>query len=101
MADFDLDRFLAEDHGGPVVMLNLLRFARDGGRERYDEYRRALLAHGRGADAELLYFGAGRRARRRRARTGTPSRSCRYPSRQAFADMVRSPEYRAIEHLRA
>ena len=31
----DLKRYLAEDPGGPVVMLNLLRFAPDGGRERY------------------------------------------------------------------
>ena len=39
--DFDdaaLERFLAEDAGGPVVMLNLLRFRPDGGRERYQEY---------------------------------------------------------------
>ncbi len=37
----DLKRFLAEDPGGPVVMLNLLRFA-DGGRARYAEYARAI-----------------------------------------------------------
>jgi hypothetical protein len=28
-----LDALLAEDPGGPVVMLNLLRFRPDGGRE--------------------------------------------------------------------
>ena len=53
----DLKRYLAEDPGGPVVMLNLLRFAPDGGRERY-------------------------------------------PSRQAFSDMVRDPEYGTGTHLR-
>ncbi len=26
----DLTRFLSEDHGGPVVMLNLLRLTADG-----------------------------------------------------------------------
>jgi hypothetical protein len=26
----DLDRFLAEDDGKPIVMLNLLRFRKDG-----------------------------------------------------------------------
>ena len=37
----DLKQFLAEDPGGPVVMLNLLRFA-DGGRESYATYSRAV-----------------------------------------------------------
>lgn len=32
-AGHDLKTFLAEDPGGPVVMLNLLRFKADGGRE--------------------------------------------------------------------
>jgi uncharacterized protein (DUF1330 family) len=97
LTDADLDRYLAQDPGGPVVMLNLLRF-RPGGRERYDDYRRALAASGVGADAELLFFGA-----------GSPSLEgedwdavalVRYPSRAVFVSMVRSPEYRAIEHLR-
>jgi hypothetical protein len=34
----DVDRFLAEGNGAPVVLLNLLRFRPDGGRERYFEY---------------------------------------------------------------
>ena len=98
MADFDLDRFLAEDRGGPVVMLNLLRF-RPGGAERYDEYRCALLASGVAADAEPLFFAAGGGA----ALEGDDWDAVvlvRYPSREVFAGMVRSPEYRAIEHLR-
>jgi hypothetical protein len=37
----DLKRYLQEDPGGPVVMLNLLRFA-EGGRESYDQYAKAL-----------------------------------------------------------
>ncbi|WP_326603325.1 hypothetical protein [Rhodococcus sp. PD04] len=37
----ELKRFLAEAPGGPVVMLNLLRFA-DGGQELYDRYAAAL-----------------------------------------------------------
>lgn len=99
MADFDLDRFMAEDPGGPVVMLNLLRFRPDGGQQRYDEYRRALLASGVGADAEPLFFGAGGGA----ALEGEDWDAVvlvRYPCREAFANMIRSPEYRSIEHLR-
>jgi hypothetical protein len=34
-APADLERFLAEDDGKPVTMLNLLRFKPDGGRDRY------------------------------------------------------------------
>ena len=37
----DLKRMLAEDPGGPVVMLNLLRF-RPGGRASYEEYARGI-----------------------------------------------------------
>ena len=33
----DIKRYLQEDPGGPVVMLNLLRFA-EGGRELYAQY---------------------------------------------------------------
>jgi hypothetical protein len=36
--DEDLNRFLTEDDSAPIVMLNLLRFRPDGGRERYFEY---------------------------------------------------------------
>jgi hypothetical protein len=38
----DLKRFLEEDRGGPVVMLNLLRFAPEG-RASYGEYSRRIL----------------------------------------------------------
>src|SRR5688572_21634141 len=94
---FDLDRFLAEDPGGPVVMLNLLRF-RPGGAERYDDYRRALLASGVAADAEPLFAGVGYPPLE--GETWDAVVLVRYPSRSVFAGMVRSPEYRAIEHLR-
>lgn len=39
--DAAVRRFFDEDPGGPVVMLNLLRFA-EGGRETYEEYGRRL-----------------------------------------------------------
>ncbi|WP_233225995.1 hypothetical protein [Amycolatopsis sp. CA-126428] len=37
-----LNALLSEDPGGPVVMLNLLRFRPDGGRESYQRYAEAL-----------------------------------------------------------
>lgn len=70
--DRELDVLLAQDPGGSVVMLNLLRFRPDGGR--------ALVAE-TGQDWDMVVL-------------------VRYPSRTAFADMVRSSEYAALAHLR-
>jgi uncharacterized protein (DUF1330 family) len=96
----DLKRYLAEDPGGPVVMLNLLRFV-DGGRGRYGEY----LAHfGRTAapfGAEVLYVGEGSTALvAEDGQAWDAVLLVRYPSRQAFSDMVRDPAYGEGTHLR-
>ncbi|MDP9430747.1 MAG: DUF1330 domain-containing protein [Actinomycetota bacterium] len=97
----DLKRYLQEDPGGPVVMLNLLRFA-DGGRKSYAQYARALsetfLPRYGGA---VIYAGDG----------GTPLVAeqgqdwdavllVRYPSREAFSRMVADPEYQEVTRLR-
>jgi uncharacterized protein (DUF1330 family) len=97
----DLKRYLAEDPGGPVVMLNLLRFKPDGGRERYLEYvehfRQTAAPHG----AEVVFVGDGSTAL-----VADPGQNwdavllVRYPSRSAFSDMVRDPAYSAGTHLR-
>jgi uncharacterized protein (DUF1330 family) len=97
----DLDRFLAGDDGQPVVMLNLLRFA-PGGQARYAEYARQTGAHLAAVGGEVIYAGSG----------GTPLVAedgqawdavllVRYPSRAAFLEMVASPDYQAITHLRS
>ena len=97
----DLKRYLAEDPGGPVVMLNLLRFRPDGGRERYLEYvehfRRTAAPFG----AEVLYVGDGSTAL-----VAEPGQDwdavllVRYPSRSAFSQMVADPEYQEVTALR-
>jgi uncharacterized protein (DUF1330 family) len=97
----DLKRFLAEDPGGPVVMLNLLRFRPDGGRELYDSY----LAHFRAAShphgAEVLHWGDGSTALvAEDGQAWDAVLLVRYPSRQAFSDMVRDPGYQAGSTLR-
>jgi uncharacterized protein (DUF1330 family) len=97
----DLKRYLREDPGGPVVMLNLLRYA-EGGRELYARYARALSdtflpRYG----GEVLYAGDG----------STPLVAgsgqewdavllVRYPSRAAFSRMVADPEYQEVTGLR-
>ncbi len=97
----DLQRFLAEDAGGPVVMLNLLRFKPGGGRERYAEYGAAAQAFLDGVGAEVLY--AGECSTAVVAADGEAWDALllvRYPSRQAFLDMISTPEYLAITQLR-
>jgi uncharacterized protein (DUF1330 family) len=85
---------------GPVYMLNLLEFLPEGGAERYAEYGAAV--------APLLERVGGRPVF-----AGQPAESLigegswdlmvlvEYPTRQAFLDMVSSPEYQEIAHLRS
>ena len=67
--DRALDTLLAEDPGGPVVMLNLLRFRPDGGRESYRALRRGARpgdqrsVRGAGGVPGRRRAGAGRRGR--------------------------------------
>jgi uncharacterized protein (DUF1330 family) len=97
----DLKRFLQEDPGGPVVMLNLLRYAEDG-REVYAQYAAALTdtflpRYG----GEVLYAGEGSTALV--AESGQDWDAVllvRYPSRQAFSAMVADPEYQQVTELR-
>jgi uncharacterized protein (DUF1330 family) len=98
----DLKRFLAEDPGGPVVMLNLLRFHPDGGREGYLEYTRRFSTESGRFGAEVLYVGDGSTALvADDGQAWDAVLVVRYPSRQAFSDMVRDPEYSRITHLRS
>ena len=96
----DMKAFLAEAPDQPVTMLNLLRFA-DGGRARYDEYVAHFRATSARFGAEIVYFGHGHAPV-----VAEPGQDwdavllVRYPSRRAFSEMVRDPEYRKGTHLR-
>jgi uncharacterized protein (DUF1330 family) len=101
--DRELDVLLAEDPGGPVVMLNLLRFRPDGGRESYQRYAAALgAAINARYGLQVEYLGEGGRALvAEHGQAWDMVVLVRYPNRQAFADMIRDPEYRAVAHLRS
>ena len=100
-SDEALSRFLAEDPGGPVVMLNLLRYQPDDGRASYRAYVEHLGGLGDHYGLEVLYAGDGSDPLvAEEGQDWDTVALVRYPSRQAFADMVRSPEYRSGEHLR-
>ena len=85
--------------GTPVVMLNLLAFEPDGGEQRYLEYGTAVAPLLEKAGGRIVW--AGRSAP---ALLGDGSWDLvalvEYPTRQAFLEMVGSPEYQAIAHLR-
>lgn len=97
----DLNRFLREDDGAPVVMLNLLRFRPDGGRERYFEYLRLAGPLVSRYGAEILYAGDGMTPL-----AAEPGQAwdtvalVRYPSRRAFADMLADPQYAVADRVR-
>lgn len=101
--DRALDTLLAENPGGPVVMLNLLRFRPDGGRESYRRYAEALgPAINTRYGVQVEYLGDGGRALvAEDGQEWDMVLLVRYPSRQAFADMIRDPEYQAVSHFRS
>jgi uncharacterized protein (DUF1330 family) len=97
----NLKQLLAEDPGGPVVMLNLLRFL-DGGRASYDEYARRLSEEFLAKyGAEVLYAGDGSTALvAEDGQAWDAVLIVRYPSRTAFCQMVADPDYQQVTHFR-
>ena len=98
----DLKRYLEEDPGGPVVMLNLMRFKPDGGRESYAKYAAALRnTYLDKYGAEVIY--AGESSTALVAEDGQAWDAVllvRYPSRQAFSRMVADADYQQFTHFR-
>ena len=98
-----LDNFVAADPTGPVVMLNLVKFA-PGGAAKYTEYINRFSSSGikQRYGVTIVYGGAGH-----------PSLVAgqdgdwdlvalfQYPSRRHFVDMVNDPDYASFEHLRS
>lgn len=97
----DIRRFRDEDDGGPVVMLNLLRFAGDAGRASYAEYASKIQPFLDAVGGKVLYAGTCSTA------LVAPDEHqwdamlvVRYPSRSAFLQMVGDPDYQVITELR-
>ncbi|CAN5122204.1 DUF1330 domain-containing protein [soil metagenome] len=97
----NFERFIAEDDGQPVVMLNLLRFQPDGGRDRYRRYLEmagpVVARHG----AEIVFAGDGLTAL-----AAEPGQDwdavvlVRYPSRQTLLDLIADSDYTAADEVR-
>jgi uncharacterized protein (DUF1330 family) len=96
----DLKHFLADDPGGPVVMLNLLRF-KEGGRQSYEDYARRIVPFLEKLSAEVLFVGdLSTVLVAPETHRWDAILIIRYPSRQAFSSMVADPNYQEITHLR-
>ncbi len=103
-----------EDDGGPIVMINLLRYRERAAYAAADAEtpcsgREAYLRYGAVAGQMVARYGGGMVA-------GGPARATvigpeserwddfvlvRYPSRKAFFDMISDPEYQACVHHRS
>ncbi|MBO9096860.1 MULTISPECIES: DUF1330 domain-containing protein [unclassified Rhizobium] len=96
LAPAALDAFFAEQDDTAVVMLNLIRFEPDGGRERYLEYHRIAKPILARFGAEVLFGGDGLPVLTAGQEAGWEAVALvRYPSRSAFRAMVSDPEYQA------
>ncbi|AQZ54505.1 DUF1330 domain-containing protein [Martelella mediterranea] len=90
-----LPRFLDEDDGQPVDMLNLLRFQEDGGKERYADYLAIAAPIIARFGAAIVYVGNGLPPLSAESGQAWDALALvRYPSRQAFADMAMDDDYR-------
>jgi uncharacterized protein (DUF1330 family) len=96
----DLKRFLADDPGGPVVMLNLLRF-KEGGRPSYERYAEQIRPFLDAVGAKVLYLGdCAAPLVAPEGHDWDAVLLVRYPSRIVFSRMVADPDYQQITSLR-
>ncbi len=77
---------------GPLVMVNLLRFAPDGGREQYERYGKAAAPFLADSGATLRYIGD-HLATIIGGEEWDHIILVQYPTKQAFIDMTSAPGY--------
>jgi uncharacterized protein (DUF1330 family) len=85
---------------GPIVMLNLLRFKPDGGRESYDRYLAGAAPYLRQVGGVVLFQGDAHLVVIGEQGEWDTVLVVRYPSKEAFLEMLRIPEYQAVTGLR-
>ena len=96
-----LPKFVARAGEGPVAMLNLIKLKPDGGAESYMAYMAAVAPLLARVGGHARYVGRGAELVIGRAdEQWDLVLLIEYPTRQALLDMIGSPEYRAIQHLR-
>lgn len=83
----------------PFVMLNLLKFKKEGGKDAYFRYIKESGPFVEGVGAKVLYFG-----KANELLNGTQDWDIvilvRYPSRKAFLRMANNPDYLKVHEFR-
>lgn len=96
LSSIALDAFLTEEDDTAVVMLNLIRFAPEGGRDRYLDYlamAKPILSR---FGAKILFGGDGLPVLTEgEAQEWDVAVLVQYPRRSTFREMVADPEYQA------
>lgn len=96
-----LSAFLAEADEGPIVMLNLLRFKPDGGRERYVEYLSMAAPILTRKGAEITFAGDGLPAlAAAEGQSWDAVVLVRYPNRRAFSELIGDVDYAVADPVR-
>lgn len=92
-------KIAASTNEEPFVMLNLLKFKKEGGREAYFRYIAESEPYVKGVGAEVLYFG-----KANELLNGTETWDIvmlvKYPSRKAFLQMANNPDYLKVHEHR-
>jgi uncharacterized protein (DUF1330 family) len=92
-------KLLKNSNPKPFVMLNLLRFKKDGGRESYARYLQEAAKFVEGVGGKLLFL-----SQPQELLNGTETWDLlmlvQYPSRKAFLQMANDPEYLKIHNFR-
>jgi uncharacterized protein (DUF1330 family) len=95
-----IEQLMSQGYKGPIVMVNLLKFKPDGGRETYEKYYEAnkKLSYGK-TITRVVYRGHGLMPL-----IGPEEWDeialYEYASIQAFLDMARNPEYQEVAKYR-
>ncbi|HPC85416.1 MAG TPA: DUF1330 domain-containing protein [Smithellaceae bacterium] len=84
----------------PFVMLNLLKFKKEGGRESYFRYIRESGPFVEAVGAKVLYFGKPKELLQGREDWDLLM-LVSYPSRKAFLAMANNPDYLKVHEFRA
>ncbi len=92
-------KLLKNSNQQPFVMLNLLKFKKDGGRESYARYLQEAAKFVEGVGGKLLFL-----SQPQELLNGTETWDLlmliQYPSRKAFLKMANDPEYLKIHRFR-
>lgn len=98
--NFDqMEALAANENQAPFVMLNLLKFKKDGGRETYLRYIAESGPYVQGVGAKVIYFGKANELPYG-SETWDVVMLVEYPSRKAFLEMAGDPGYLKVHELR-